>query len=283
MNPHDRDATRQEDEIDIIGAGLIVWRRKYLVGLITLIMILLALFIALTATPIFRSEVLVTPVHDTGAGGMSSLLGQVGGLASLAGLNLGGLSGEDTEHEATLESRRLVEEFLKKDDVLATFTRGLKEKPSLWIAVEKFRKNVLTIHEDKITNLTTVTVDWTDPSTASRWANEIVALANELIRARARDDASRNVAYLNKQLEQTNVVEIQRALYELIEQETKRLMLANGRVEYAFTVVDPAVTPEVRVSPKRTLIVLGGAFLGVLLGSFIVIVLHKIRQRATYA
>jgi hypothetical protein len=39
-------------------------------------------------------------------------------------------------------------------------------------------------------------------------------------------------------------------LYNLIESETKTLMLANARVEYAFTVVDPAVVPGATCQPQ---------------------------------
>jgi LPS O-antigen subunit length determinant protein (WzzB/FepE family) len=56
-------------------------------------------------------------------------------------------------------------------------------------------------------------------------------------------------------------------MYRLIEAETKTLMLANGRSEYAFTIVDPAVAPEMRIRPRRTLIALLGLSFGLLLGT----------------
>jgi uncharacterized protein involved in exopolysaccharide biosynthesis len=61
-------------------------------------------------------------------------------------------------------------------------------------------------------------------------------------------------------------------MYNLIEAETKELMLANGKAEYAFTIVDPAVPPEIRISPKRTLMVLVGTSIGLLLGGIIAVV-----------
>jgi uncharacterized protein involved in exopolysaccharide biosynthesis len=96
-----------------------------------------------------------------------------------------------------------------------------------------------------------------------------VALANELVRTRTIDESERNIAYLNDQISRTNIVELQRVMYNLIETETKTLMLAKGRAEYAFTVVDPAVAPEVRTSPKRTLMVILGGALGGLLGCLV--------------
>jgi hypothetical protein len=97
--------------------------------------------------------------------------------------------------------------------------------------------------------LTVVAIDWTDPATAAQWANGFVALANELLRTRALVESKRNIAYLNDQISKTDVVELRRVLYGLIESETKTLMLANGRPEYAFRVVDPAVPPELKTRP----------------------------------
>jgi uncharacterized protein involved in exopolysaccharide biosynthesis len=58
-------------------------------------------------------------------------------------------------------------------------------------------------------------------------------------------------------------------MYTLIENETKTLMLANARAEYAFTVVDPAVPPERKISPHRSIYVLFGSFVGAAVGLFV--------------
>jgi uncharacterized protein involved in exopolysaccharide biosynthesis len=112
----------------------------------------------------------------------------------------------------------------------------------------------------------TIDIDWNDAAVAAQWANGFVALANERIRARAISEATRNIAFLTKQISQTNVVEVQHALYGLIENETKTLMLASARMDYAFTVIDPAVPPERKYRPRRSLIVLGGTLAGLAIG-----------------
>jgi uncharacterized protein involved in exopolysaccharide biosynthesis len=271
-------SSRQGHEIDLVSVLRVVGGHKRIVGVTAAVCVALALYLALTAVPIFRAEVLVTAAHQREMGGLSSLASAYGGLASLAGLNLGN-SGEEREYQAVLESRHLVEEFVKRADVWPLLLRGAKQKPTLWLAVQKFRKGVLTIIEDKIKGVTSLTMDWTDPHIAARWANEFVALANDLVRNRAIDDASRNINYLNKQIANTNVLEVQHVMYNLIEQETKKLMLANGQSEYAFKVVDPAVAPEARISPKRTLMVLGGLIIGLLSGGLLALVYDKLHRR----
>lgn len=70
------------------------------------------------------------------------------------------------------------------------------------------------------------------------------------------------------------MIEIRESLYTLIESETKNAMLANAKDEFAFKIIDPAVAPEKRVRPKRTLIVMAAGLLGGFIGVFLCFVLH---------
>jgi uncharacterized protein involved in exopolysaccharide biosynthesis len=195
-------------------------------------------------------------------------------------MNLG-QGGSGREAQAVLESRRLVEEFIKRNDILNELSPDEGDLLTLWSAVTRFRDLILTIREDTVEGITTVSINWTDPAIAARWANGFVALANELIRTRAREESERNIEYLNEQIEQTKEVGLQRVMYNLIETETQTLMLANARVEYAFTIVDPAVAPEIRISPKRKLIVLSGIALGLFFGVLAVFAINFFRQITT--
>jgi uncharacterized protein involved in exopolysaccharide biosynthesis len=243
-----------------------VWDRKYIVVLITVLCGLIATYLALTATPIYRAEVVVTDV-TSGSGPASSLVGQLGGLAGLVGVDLGGKGGSAAEARAVLASNRLVEQFIQRYKLLSELVTDAARPPTLWFAVQRFRKGVLTIkEEDSTTGTTSIAVEWTDPIVAARWANAFVALANETVRNRAMNESKRNIAYLTDQIARTDVIEIRQMMYNLIETETKTLMIANGRIEYAFAVVDPAVPPEIRIRPRRGVMVSIGIILGLFLG-----------------
>jgi len=283
VNSREHLQTDDDYDFDFIELCRVVWAQKRLVAATSTIGALVALVLAIIAIPSFRADVVVTIVEDNHmGGGLQSLASQFGGLASLAGVGLG-TGGPEREHQAVLESRHLIEEFVKRNGVQALLQRKANQPPSLWITVEKFKKNVVKIDEEKLKGTTTVSIEWPDPVIAARWANAFVALANELVRTKAREDAGRNVDYLNQQVAKTNVVELQRVMYNLIESETKTLMLANARSEYAFTVVDPAAVPEVRVSPKRTLMVATGLAIGLLIGVFIAWIRNKIDRKRTVA
>lgn len=260
-------ATDHGDEIDLAALIRILLGYKGLIAAFTVVFGLGALTLALIAIPVYRGEVVVTQVSDQALGGAGGLAGQLGGLASLAGINVKGGDGSEQRARAVLQSRKLVEEFIKRGDLLAELYPDATKPPTLWLGVRKFKTGVLSIKEDTRRGTVTVAVNWRDPHKAARWANDIVALANDLLRARAVEEAQRNIAYLNEQIAKTTVVGLQQVMYGLIENETKTLMLASGRPEYAFAVVDQAVPPEIRVKPQRTVMVLAGLVLGLFAGA----------------
>jgi uncharacterized protein involved in exopolysaccharide biosynthesis len=267
-------SVERSDDIDLATLWRTLCAYKFVVTAATLICGLLAVVLAFTATPIYRAELTITQAHEEGLGG-SGTLSQLSGLASLAGVNLGGSAGPQRDSQAVLRSNHLIEEFIRRNNLLPILFRDSKKPPTLWLGVKKFKSGVLDIREDARQGVTIVAVDWRDPAIAARWANGVVALANELLRARALDESARDIAYLKDQVTRTDVVDLRRVMYDLIASETKKLMLANGRLEYAFTVVDPAVTPEIRTSPKRGIMVLVGLITGFLIGTAIAFILRK--------
>ncbi len=226
----------------------------------------------MTATHVFRAEATLTEVSTNGMSDAGSLASRFSGLASLAGVSLNG-GGQSRESQAVLHSRWLSEEFIRRNK-LTPAIMGNAQPQSLWMAVDKFRQAILSITDSKEKARRRSPVQWREPKEAARWANDYVALANEVLRLRALEDSSRNIRYLNEQITRTDAVGVQRVMYELIENETKVHMLANTRKEYAFTVVDPAVVPEQRVWPRRGLMVITGFGVGLVLGVLLALVLN---------
>jgi uncharacterized protein involved in exopolysaccharide biosynthesis len=255
-----------ERSVDLPTLWRIAWNYKFFICGIALLFAAIAAVFALLATPMYRASAIITPVEDHNLGGGGAFLNQLGGLASLAGMDVAGTASM-RDAKALLESRNLIEEFIQRNKLQTVLARHGKPL-TLWKAVDAFEKEVVSIEDDPRKGKTTVTMEWTDPRVAAQWANSFVALANDMVRARAQVNSQRNIDYLNKQLAQTTVVELQKVMYNIIEQETKTLMLANAQPEYAFAVIDPAVTPEERFKPKRTLMVIIGFLLGGFVGVF---------------
>ncbi len=269
----------EADEFDLAALFRLLWRYRYLVAPVSLGCALLTGIFAFRAQPVFRAEVVVTEARDRGMGGAAPLAGQLSGLAALASMSLPTASlGGSQEAAAVLESHHLAEEFIKRNDLLPVLQRASGQAKTMWLAVDQLKKGILNIGKDIRRGTTTIAVEWTDPVTAARWANGYVALANELIRSRALEDSTRNIAYLNDQLAKTNVVELRKVMYSLIENETKTLMIANGRTDYAFEVVDPAVPPERKVWPHRLVMTVIGFTVGFGFATLIAFVVDRIRR-----
>lgn len=276
-----QNSTAHQEDFDLVALVRVGWRYKLLVCAITLLCGVGTAIVMLVTKPIYRASVAVTQVRDSNiAGGLGSgIMSQLGGLASIAGLSLGGAD-ENRTAQAVLKSRHLAEVFVKQNDLLPVLFEGSRTTPSLWKAVQRFQ-GILRIADDVRQGKTTISIDWEDPVVAAQWANDYVGLANEMLRSRARDESTRNIAYLNEQVSKTSVLELQRVMYNLIEMETKTLMLANGRTDYAFAVIDPAVAPELRISPKRTLMTITGLIGGGVLGLLVAVGLDFWRRRRT--
>ena len=265
-----------DGELDFLGLLLMLWAHKWIILLVTGLSAGAAVAYAMLATPIYRAEVVITDVRESSSGGLAS---QLGSLTSLAGVTLGANNSEGQEARAVLQSRHLIEEFLSRNDLMAQILPETTQPRVMWSAVKRFQKAVLSIHDDTRKGTVTVSIEWPDPDVAARWANGVVALANDLLRTRALEESKRNLGYLNDQISHTDSVEIRAVLYDLVKSETKTLMLANGRVDYAFRVVDPAVPPAQRTSPQRTAIVVSCALLALICSSAGVLFHARVRRR----
>jgi uncharacterized protein involved in exopolysaccharide biosynthesis len=161
----------------------------------------------------------------------------------------------------------------KWDSAASRWRADLGKPPSLGDAVYLFRQRVLQVREDPKTGMVTVRVDWHDPVLAADWANRLVALADSELRREAIEGSTRALQALQAELARSEQVELRAAISRLMEAQVKAKMFATIRDEYAFHVIDVAVPPDLdkRVQPTRTVMVLAGGILGVILGLLFVL------------
>ncbi|MEE8387803.1 MAG: Wzz/FepE/Etk N-terminal domain-containing protein [Acidiferrobacterales bacterium] len=267
-----------EEEINFLEYWNVIVEHRKIIGIITAASTMLALIVALVTTPVYRAETLLAPVSEKQSGGLAAIAGKYGGLAELAGINLGGDSNTE-ESIATLKSRALATSFIKKERLMPILFSSEwdaenkqwndpEEPPTYWQAYRLFNSKIRSVNADKKSGLVKLAVEWKEPQLAAKWANKLVELVNEKLRKEAIEAAEKSIAYLEKQLATTGVVEVQQAIYRLIEAQTKNKMVASTREEYAFRVIDPAVPPEQKTKPKRKQIVILGFVLGAMAGIF---------------
>lgn len=278
-----------------LSAVLIAVSRRWIVLLVLTILGAAAAAVAAWSLPNkFRAQVLVAPVDSSAGDAISGLRSQVGGLASLAGIDLSGGGGRVEESFATLSSRGFAREFIsannllpvlfaKNWDAVANKWHAGQKAPTLEDGVDLFLSEIRTVSEDRRTRLITISVEWTAPETAAQWANGLVDLANEKLRQDAIRISDRNVEYLKEELGRASDVELQRAIYRIMESQIHQAMLASVQREYAFRVVDRAVAPEKRVSPKQLTMLLVGAFIGLAGGFMVLFVYYAMKSKKSSA
>ena len=298
-----------DDEIDLKELFMVLWSGKLLISAVTGLAAVISVVVALSLPNIYTASALLAPAESSG-GGLSGLMKQYGGLASLAGVSLpGGEEGSRAQLGMQLmKSRAFIGDFVERRDILPelmavkswdagsgdiifdpddydsdakTWVRDVdlpkRPTPSLLEAHEAF-VDILSVSEDKQTAYVTVSVDHHSPVVAAQWVNWLVEDVNAAVKAQDVAEAEKSIEYLKQQVANTSLADLQAMFFELIQSQTETVMLAEVRPEYVFKTIDPAVIPEEKSKPSRALICVLGTLLGGMLGVVIVLIRHYARS-----
>jgi LPS O-antigen subunit length determinant protein (WzzB/FepE family) len=279
----------EEEAIDLAGM-LYITRRSWqvLVGMM-LAGAVIAAVISLLMRSTYRAQAIIAPVEQNVGGAAGALKSQFGGLAALAGIDLGSAGGRKDESFATLSSPGFARDFIVQHNLMPILFadnwdpttkqwRTDKKRPKLEEGVKKFTNDIRSLSEDKKSGIVTMTVEWRSPELAAQWANGMIDMVNDRLRSEATRKADQSIEYLNHELAKTSVVDLRQAIYRLIESQVNNAMVANVQRDYAFKFIDPAVPPESRASPKRTVMVIIGAVLGLFVGFTVILLRHRLSR-----
>ena len=277
-----------DDEIDLLELIRILLQAWKTIVVITILCSGLAVAYALYAPEVFKAETLLAPAQEEKSGA-SSALGQFGGLAAMAGISIPSDSNVE-QVVATLNSRKFLRTYVNQNKLIpvlfdeiwdadnqAWMVPSAEDEPTEQQAIESF-KACLSVDEDKKSGLINLSISWKDPEVAAKWANDLVMQLNEQLREKAITDSQKRVGYLEQELAKTTLQDMRAVLYNLLESEKQKAMLANVNEDFALEVIDPAVAPEAREKPKRKLIVVFGGVCGGFLGIFAVFFAQFLRK-----
>lgn len=293
-----------DDEIDLRDLFTAIWQGKWIIIAITTLFAVASVFYAINQPNIYKSEALLAPAEQDQQGGLGALAGQFGGLASLAGVNLGSGGGVDKTQMAleVLKSRKFTSEFIQKHDVLPDLMAvkswdretntiiynelvynkaekkwlrevkaPFKAEPSMQEAYKVFSQ-LVTASTNTENGMVTIAVEHVSPYIAQQWVNWLIQDINATMKQRDVLEANKSTQFLMNQLENTKIADIRTVLYKLVEEQAKTIMFASVRDEYVFKTIDPAIVPEQKFKPKRALIAILGTMLGGMLSVMLVLV-----------
>ena len=300
-----------DDEIDLRELFSVIWKGKWIIIAITFVFAVASVVFAISQPNIYKSEALLSPADaEQGGGGLAALAGQFGGLASMAGINLGGGGGVDKTQMAieVMKSRQFASEFIQKHQILADLMAAekwdmqtntlsydnesydsankqwvrevkppFKPEPSMQEAYKVFSK-IVAVNAAKDTGMVTVSVEHLSPAIAQQWVNWLVQDINTVMKERDVAEAIKSTEFLESKIQQTNVADIRSILYKLVEEQAKTIMFAEVRDEYVFKTIDPALIPEEKAKPKRALICVLGTMLGGMLGVMFVLIRYFVKK-----
>jgi len=300
-----------DDEIDLKELFGVLWAGKILIVAITAVFAIGSVLYALSIPNQYKATAVLAPAQSDG-GGLSSALGQLGGLASLAGVSIGG--GESSESQIAQEimkSWSFVEGFIAENDleVEVYAAKGWSKSsgelkidddvydidaqawlledpetdevrpPTSWELFERFSET-LSVSQDKQSGLVSVSIEYYSPILAKEWLDLYIAAINEHMQTRQVAKVTSNISYLEAQIAKTAIAEMREVFYTIIEEQTKNKMVAEASPDYAFVAVSPSMVPEEKSQPKRALICVLGALLGGMLGVLVTLIRHYVFEKS---
>lgn len=270
-----------ESGVDLQRLWMALVEGKWIIAVLASLCVCGGMIYSLFTSKLYEAEVLLAPVVNGTKAGPAARLG---GLASLAGLSVGG-GDESAETIAMLKSKAFLGEFIRSKHLLPILfedqwdpvaknwrSKTADEIPDYIDGVQYFLRYVLDISRDGETGFVTLRVRWKDPKVAAVWAMELVARGNNEKRQKDTQDADGKLAYLHRQLETASLLESRQAIANVIEDQLNATMMAHANAEYAFKIIDPAIVPKVPVWPQLTLLLIATAFVGLFVGVSVVLI-----------
>lgn len=305
METHNTNNNAENNDLDLREIFKALWMGKYIVVSVTALFIIASVIYSLSLPNIYHSRAILSPVGESSGNGMSQVMKNMGGLASLAGVNLpSGDSGSKTlqaiEKLNTLsffennilpnihlpdlmaidswnaKANEIIYDPEIYDEVTKTWTREYSYPetliPSAQESFDVFGAENLVVFQDIDTGFVSITVKHQSPYVAQSWAELIVSQLNYFFRAKSKLEAEAAMDYLNMQMAQTSFSEIKLVIAQLLQQKMQQLTLIEASDFYVFEYIDPPAVMENKSEPSRAAICIIGAILGGLLGCLIAVV-----------
>jgi uncharacterized protein involved in exopolysaccharide biosynthesis len=277
------------------------WRYKWFVIALTAVFAVSSVYIALAIPNQYKAEVLLAPSDEQQGGGLAALANQFGSLASLAGINLAGKGGDKSLLAIEVfRSKQFIMGFIERHDILVPLMAAnnwdhttdalsydesaydtqnkkwirdvsypLQVIPSYFEAYEAFMER-LKLDRDTKSGTVAVTFEFYSPVLAKQWLTLLVQDLNNYMREQERRESSKSIEYLEAQIVKTQVAELRTVFFQLIQEQTKKAMLAAAREEFVFKILDAAIVPERKSKPSRAIIVIIVTFFGGIFSLFLV-------------
>ena len=273
-----------EDGIDILNIVNKIWNQKILVASLFILSCVLSVAFALSLPNIYKSRVILAPVTSLSDSGIMQN-SALSSLASITGRKITNQANSTNEAVQILKSYKFFSEILaeydmrpslmgsigwdinKKELIMNSDIYDVNKKTWTDIAptdqeAYEYWVEIFSVSQDIDTGFLAMEIKHFSPYLAKQWLDNIVYSINEKAKSKAIFEAENSIEYLKPQFQRTELSEVKLVLASLIQEQIQTIMLAKSKPEYLFKVIDPAYAPESKSEPKRSVICIIGAFLG---------------------
>ena len=286
LDQNNSDNSYQDDTIDLKDLFALLWNGRYLVILITAVSAIGAYFYSQTLSDYYRSSASLSVAE----GNTGSASQNLGGLASLAGINISTVSRKGPMYINTISSRAFLKHLLEVDENILpglvaaeSYDRELKKlvynsdvydavnkkwvgnKPNHLQVYSLYRKLVyVDFHE--IRRTMDVNVEHISQVFAYDLLSIIISEADSMLRERDIEISTEAIGFLTDALARTPLLEIKNSINQLILTQLNKQMMAKVSKNYIVNILDPPFIPLRSFKPNRGFIRLVGVVFGLLAG-----------------
>lgn len=230
----------------------------------------------------YISQVFLTPSSATdqvGSGGESG----ISAMSALAGINLSGnKDGKVYIAIEIIKSRKFAIEFVQRHNLkIELFALGgwdgqnnvidpniydieqkkwvrkvkppMTPEPQDWEIYEAFTE-ILSIREDD-NGFFIISLEGRSPVMTKTWLEWIVEDINAIMRNRDQVELEKTIVFLEDKIRTLDLQELKHVFSQLLEEQTRKLMMTESREDYVLEIIDPAFQPAMPAKPKRLLII----------------------------
>ena len=149
--------------------------------------------------------------------------------------------------------------------LLGVTSRTINPKPSVWHLQRYLSREVVLVHLEQ-EGFWVIRYRNESRDVAIHLLDQIVTIADNIIRVREQDALDSQATYIQEQIESTIENEHRVMLFSILRSVEQRKMLSASDQTYAFEFLDPPFVPELARMRNTSLYLLAGAFLGLFVG-----------------
>ena len=280
----------KDDSITFISFLKTILRNIKLISVFVMFFAISSVAYSLFLTNQYTSILTVAPSTEENT---AEAPGGIGGIANLVGINLS--SGNRSEFIIELaSSKSFAIDFIEKNNLVPKIIASngwnsssgslkynakiydvqsnawIRKKPrgastnvpSAQEAYKVWKRKIFSSNVDKRTNFLDLSFTHYSPNFAKELADLFLSDLNQKIRDKDIQEATRAIDYLNVEVDSVELSEVRAALFQLIQKQHQKRMLANAKEEYAAEVINRPLVEEYKSKPSRAIICIVGTFLG---------------------